>query len=1834
MCKRALLVASLVTTWVASASAQAPVLPPGDKQPLLRLEAGGPTSRVTALAFNADGTTLYAAGYDKVVRVWNLNAAGDWELDKVSYRVPIGPGIYGALNAVAVSPDGAWLATGGSGVVRVGSGFRNEGFVLPKQLWTQDIREDEGTVYLFKTADHEKVRPLRGHRGIINALEFAPSVTGAPPVLVSGGREWDMDKREYYGAVRVWDVTTGNLLATSPVALPDPVARLTGLAVRRIGPGARQLLVAIAWGDGKLRLWDLTTNTLREAADGRMNDTIAFLPGQPKLLTGSYEKNGWVQRWNAAPGQAPAADGRARGFVGDNGQALYPRALAVTPSRPRGPVDHAAVVVWQTNGGNKYWLHLLDLQDRGLGSVAVRQLPWEGVGEDVRPIVATAPNGGHVAVTGNTRNVIAVYAVDDLVRNRGEPKLLRSVGVSFREVTFLRKGDDFALQLRERSEAKELVFDFRGRRVLDTNTGWAPSRPNAAGWDVEETDVKPDGKTVRERRVQVRRGGQVVGTVRLNPAQEVKAWAILPARQGGLPATLLALGFLELGESKLFLFNAETGAPVRQLNGHVNAVRGLAFSGDGRLLASVGDDQQVCVWTLTDLPQVLGQKADLPGIGLYERSGRLQVTSVDRFHVPAANAGKLALGDTLVGLTVGGEVKPFARGKYFTTSLSDQNLKPGDTATLRVRDARNAERDVRIVLGQLTDERKPLFTLFVTRGQAGAERDWIGWSPYGFFDSSGPEAERQVGWHFNTGNPDAPTSFGLMAEYRKEYYRSDLLAALVKAGNRDDALKILPPPAPPAKPKLTTWLDDDEARAAERSQVRDGKGYVEVRKPPQKLRLQIDNLPAATEIEAVEWQVNDGVNEGQWRSFPESAESERVADLSKQEWKPGLYTLRARLRLKRGDDKVFVEELPVRYQNPAPTVEFAAGQANAGQESADFTLRATVHPGAPGQAFTVKVTHRHAGKVLDTKEPKSEQGRPLEVAEAFKLREGENRFDVEMENSNALPGFEDRERSGDGIVVRYTPPKPVPAPVLALERYEQLHDPKALGVPGHEELHDPKSTAVQHPVPSNRRLTVRAPYVGLTGKITAQEALASADWQAWDEAKNAAVLGSAARPLTDFAARRELTFSEALKLQPGKQHFRFRAQTKTSPPGTVDLEVFYQPQLPGLELGKVPTELVEGPDKPEVTLTGRLTPVRDPHPFEVVIQRNGQPVQVKTELKGLDWKAVVPLDPGVNELRVIVRNQWGAVQPLPDVLKVELRRTPVIEELKGPDESNDPLVNLTAKIQSPTPLTPDQIEARVGDRVVTGKVEVAAVGNNRYAVTINGVSLDRQGPNQVEVYARNQDGRSRQPGRWKVNFTAKGEPPGVEVVNVKDDTTVPDPEFPIHLRVRSKRELKRLELVSSGRFPRTYTVDVSQLQRDAAGVYDVTTKVDLDPGDNPFVVRAWNDQGPSPEALARVNYVQLPVRIRFDSLDTGKDGKTVPVRYTAEGRPILDDVPTGRVTLHGRILLDKVNDELVKQLSYARVYVNGFQQLPAVLDPPSRDRPRERTFRCTLVLSRDKHNEIQVQLPDGMKDNAGNRLDFVVDCKEPMRGKRLHLLILGVGPQDEKLLEEQLMRALNGNNASNIQAAFEQIKIHGILTGENVRRRMVMAYLRDIKNYIERQKQSELRAMAGSPHNDLIMVYYQGGEAIDRERFLQTDAAQTGRQVVQGGLSVKELNRILADTPGAQLMMLDVARAGGRATAQRPERADAPELRRVGLLSSSWLNPRADAPADARLTEGLEEAMSRGVVLRDVVSYLKNQFGPRVSSRYPNFYELETSVPPVLMDLVIGLPQKSPSPKR
>src|SRR5215467_6136770 len=174
----------------------------GEKEPLLRLEAGGPTAQVTSMALSLNGESLYIAGLDKVVRVWSRDAKEQrFELVN-SYRVPVGPGMEGALNAVAVSADGKWLATGGSGARRMTSGFREQGLVwLPSPAANSiEMQQDQGTIYVFNTVDGT-VRRLRGHAGSIWSLKF---VQGADaPYLVSAAKTWDARSKRYVVDLRL-----------------------------------------------------------------------------------------------------------------------------------------------------------------------------------------------------------------------------------------------------------------------------------------------------------------------------------------------------------------------------------------------------------------------------------------------------------------------------------------------------------------------------------------------------------------------------------------------------------------------------------------------------------------------------------------------------------------------------------------------------------------------------------------------------------------------------------------------------------------------------------------------------------------------------------------------------------------------------------------------------------------------------------------------------------------------------------------------------------------------------------------------------------------------------------------------------------------------------------------------------------------------------------------------------------------------------------------------------------------------------------------------------------------------------------------------------------------------------------------------------------------------------------------------------------------------------------------------------------------------------------------------------------------------------------------------
>src|SRR5215211_4101711 len=165
-------------------------------EPVLRLESHAPLSLVTSTTFGPDGR-LFTAGFDKVVRSWKFDDAKGWRPAN-SYRVPIGPGIAGALNDVAVSDDGRWLASGGNGWFRRLADFRQDGVLFNRGVLDLGSRKEIGTVTLFDREANDSV-PLIHHLGPVVALSFDGRTLAS--------LAWEFTDKQEVGeySVAIWD---------------------------------------------------------------------------------------------------------------------------------------------------------------------------------------------------------------------------------------------------------------------------------------------------------------------------------------------------------------------------------------------------------------------------------------------------------------------------------------------------------------------------------------------------------------------------------------------------------------------------------------------------------------------------------------------------------------------------------------------------------------------------------------------------------------------------------------------------------------------------------------------------------------------------------------------------------------------------------------------------------------------------------------------------------------------------------------------------------------------------------------------------------------------------------------------------------------------------------------------------------------------------------------------------------------------------------------------------------------------------------------------------------------------------------------------------------------------------------------------------------------------------------------------------------------------------------------------------------------------------------------------------------------------------------------------
>ena len=94
------------------AAAEIPL--PNEGDVFLRIEPGMHTAMINRIGVDAAGALIVTGSDDKTARLWALPKGGRGEAKLLrTLRVPIGEGDEGKVYAVALSPDGKWVAAGG-----------------------------------------------------------------------------------------------------------------------------------------------------------------------------------------------------------------------------------------------------------------------------------------------------------------------------------------------------------------------------------------------------------------------------------------------------------------------------------------------------------------------------------------------------------------------------------------------------------------------------------------------------------------------------------------------------------------------------------------------------------------------------------------------------------------------------------------------------------------------------------------------------------------------------------------------------------------------------------------------------------------------------------------------------------------------------------------------------------------------------------------------------------------------------------------------------------------------------------------------------------------------------------------------------------------------------------------------------------------------------------------------------------------------------------------------------------------------------------------------------------------------------------------------------------------------------------------------------------------------------------------------------------------------------------------------------------------------------------------------------------------------------------------
>ena len=764
------------------------------KKPILMVETGGAHAPVRSLIWQGP-STLLSGGLDKVVCVWDLD---DGPHLSRTLRPMVWRGPAGIIYAMALSPKAdasgqRLLAVAGYGVESRRGDFTI--FRLPgiERIATGDVA---ARVLPCQTDDPNE----RGHRNSILCLAFDP--TGL--VLASGSTDTK---------AILWDVIPGDRLQVRPRA--PLIGHSREIRTLAFSPDGKRL--ATSGSDGSLRLWDVATGKQVDSRPGHPQtpipiNSLAFSPDGGSIVVGRE------QRPEILAGTARG--GKLYRFDASNLARVLP--VELPTSGEQGPVE---CVTYHPDGRQ---LAVCIKSDKSATldamtiatDLEIRAMPEGRVTKRYRVpglvrTCAFSPSGDRLAYSGGNSQSILIQEMNNLEQ---APAELKGHGSTPFDLGF--KTDDSGVLgfTRAPLDPANPPQDYEGFDLATRKTRSVPA--NGLRHSIKEYQGWTLQGNVGKYLLEAVHGDGRRSKLVLDAVRESNWWSSTFVPPGpGHPRATVAIGC----ESGVVIFDLETGRRTRMFAGHSSPVVSLAPSPDGRWLASSSIDQSIALYSLAGCDT-------LPGLGArfsQQPDGLWVIEAVGQRSF--AQAMGLRRGDLVVKATIGlpGGREDYSDPAGIGVFVSRVDGLPPNVVEISVLVART-------ILVPLPDffmkwaifatmeimpsskRNSPALLLML-----GADKEWVLWTPQGFYDTSIEGDSRLLGWHINPPfNAALPTDFVAIGTYAKTMHRPDLLGQVWTTGSVDQALAAVAATAP--KPENQAY-DDQPPKIMVRSAQADVK---------------------------------------------------------------------------------------------------------------------------------------------------------------------------------------------------------------------------------------------------------------------------------------------------------------------------------------------------------------------------------------------------------------------------------------------------------------------------------------------------------------------------------------------------------------------------------------------------------------------------------------------------------------------------------------------------------------------------------------------------------------------------------------------------------------------------------------------------------------------------------------------------------------------------------------------------------------------------------------------------------------------------------------------------